>query len=427
MLALSLLAPASVCALLLVWFGPWSGNLRWTVTTIVLLSWLIGAFTLRERASRPLQTLANLVGAIGEGDFSIRARGADPNNDLGLAYFEVNALAQALRRQRLGSLEAEALLRRVIVEIDAAIFAFDADRRLRLVNRAGAALLDARPEPLIGRSAASLGLDACLTGDSPRMVEIAFPGKNSRWEIRRSSFRQEGRPHQLLVLNDVGAVLREQERQSWQQVIRVLSHEVNNSLAPIKSIAESLTQAMSRGTPQPPDMGDLQSGLGVIASRSESLRRFMSSYAQLARLPRPRLDRVAVAELAQRAAPLEQRLPVTVTGGPDVTVRADADQLEQVLINLLRNAADAALETAGGVRLGWRMEREQVAITVDDDGPGLPSTANLFVPFFTTKPNGTGIGLILSRQIVEAHGGTLTLANRPEGGCRAELRLMAGG
>ncbi len=396
---------------------------------IVGIAWLVGAVAIRERAARPLQTLANLVGAIGEGDFSIRARGADPDDDLGLAYYEVNALAQALRQQRLGSLEAEALLRRVIVEIDAAIFAFDAERRLRVVNRAGAALLDARPERLLGRTAESLGLDACLEGQSPRMVEIAFPGKSGRWEIRRSSFRQEGRPHQLLVLNDVGAVLREQERQSWQQVIRVLSHEVNNSLAPIKSIAESLTQAMNRGAGAAADPGDLQSGLGVIAARSESLRRFMSSYAQLARLPRPNLERIAVAELAERTAPLEQRLPVSVTGGPDVTVAADPDQLEQVLINLLRNAADAALETGGGVRLGWRTDRDQIVIAVEDDGPGLPSTTNLFVPFFTTKPSGTGIGLILSRQIVEAHGGTLALRNRPEGmGCRAELRLpMVGG
>ena len=387
-------------------------------------AWLIGALALRERAARPLQTLANLVGAIGEGDFSIRARGADPADDLGLAYHEVNALAQRLRRQRLGSMEAEALLRRVIVEIDAAIFAFDSDQKLRLVNRAGAAVLDASAERLQGRTAASLGLEQCLAGETPRVVELTLPGKAGRWEVRRSSFRQDGRPHQLLVLNDIGAALREQERQSWQQVIRVLSHEVNNSLAPIKSIAESLTGALGGGAGRQPDVGDLRSGLDVIAARSESLRRFMGSYAQLARLPRPRMETVSLSALAERTAPLEQRVRVEVTGGPDVTVTADPDQVEQVLINLLRNAADAAVETGGGVRLSWRIDRGAAVLAVEDDGAGLSSSANLFVPFFTTKQNGTGIGLVLSRQIAEAHGGTLTVENRPDArGCRAELRL----
>jgi nitrogen fixation/metabolism regulation signal transduction histidine kinase len=408
-----------VVAIVLLWTSQIDDRLRWTLAILMGLFLLGGAAAVRERVIRPVQTLSNLVGALGEGDFSIRARGANPDDDLGLAYYEVNALAEALRQQRLGSIEAGALLRRVIAEIDAAIFAFDGEWRLRLVNRAGARLLDAPVEKLLGRDASTLALAEYLDGEAPRIVDATFPGKSGRWEVRRGTFRQGGRPHLLLVLNDVGAVLREQERQAWQQVIRVLSHEVNNSLAPIKSIAESLTQGTAADASD-----DLRSGLAVIASRSEALRRFMSSYAKLARLPRPTLTPLEVGQLIERATRLETRVPIAVTPGPAARIHGDADQLEQVLINVLQNAADASAETGGGVRVTWRLERGNVAVVVEDDGPGLADMANLFVPFFTTKPEGSGIGLVLSRQIVEAHGGTLTLANRRDDrGCVVTLTV----
>jgi signal transduction histidine kinase len=133
-----------------------------------------------------------------------------------------------------------------------------------------------------------------------------------------------------------------------------------------------------------------------------------------------------VTQIVRRVAGLETRLRVEALPGPAVTLHADPDQLEQLLINLLHNAADAALETRGGVRIGWRLPRGERAVElfVEDDGPGLPNTTNLFVPFFTTKPQGSGIGLVLSRQIAEAHGGSLSLENRADGpGCRATLRL----
>jgi signal transduction histidine kinase len=231
---------------------------------------------------------------------------------------------------------------------------------------------------------------------------------------------------QLLVLTDVSRALRQQEREAWQRLIRVMGHELNNSLAPIRSIAGSLGSLMSR-TPRPSDWEqDARRGLEVIAARAESLSRFMDAYARLARLPAPRLGQMDLAPLVRRVAGLETRVPVTVDAGPEVTVSADADQIEQLLINLVRNAADAALETGGGVRVSWSRQGPAVDIVVEDDGPGLSSTANLFVPFFTTKPGGTGIGLVLSRQIAEAHGGTLLVRNRRGApGCEARLRLIA--
>jgi nitrogen fixation/metabolism regulation signal transduction histidine kinase len=419
--------PAVLVSEWLLWSGEHALRVRVTVSLLVLGAWLIGAALVRERVLRPLQTIANLLAALREGDYSIRARGASPADGLGLALLEVNMLSETLRSQRLHALEATALLRRVIEEIDVAVFAFDGGHRLRLVNRGGERLLGQPSERLLGLGADALGLASCLAGETPRTLEAAFPGGAGRWEVRGTTFRQDGLPHQLLVLSDLSRVLRAEERSAWQRLVRVLGHEINNSLAPIKSIAGSLRSLAERAA-RPRDWEqDLRSGLQVIEGRSESLARFMGAYAQLARLPQPRLAPVKVRAWVRGVAALETRLDVKVTEGPAVAVTADGDQLDQLLINLVRNAADAALETGGGVCVGWRVLAGVVEVTVDDEGPGLPDPGNLFVPFFTTKANGTGIGLVLSRQIAEAHGGTVVLEPRPNmRGARACLRLPLG-
>jgi signal transduction histidine kinase len=141
----------------------------------------------------------------------------------------------------------------------------------------------------------------------------------------------------------------------------------------------------------------------------------MASYARLARLPAPRLAPMQVGDWVRRVVGLETRLDVHIKAGPETVIRADGDQLDQLLINLVRNGVDAALETGGGVCVGWSRDADSVAVWVRDEGPGLADTTNLFVPFFTTKPHGSGIGLALSRQIVDAHGGFLSIENRRDG------------
>ena len=416
--------PGFLLGMILLWTGDFEPRTRWTLTLLVGCAWLGLAAALRERVIRPLQTLSNLLGALREGDFSLRARGSGSDDALGLALMEANALSETLREQRVGAMEATALLRKVMEEIDVAVFAFDGEAKLRLVNRAGERLLDQPRERILGAGAAGLGLAFCLEGDTPRTVDHTFPGGGGRWEVRRDPFRQGGLQHELLVISDVSRALREEERQAWQRLIRVLSHEINNSLAPIQSIAGTL-QGLAEREPPPPDLReDLRGGLAVIAGRARSLGRFMAEYARLARLPPPKREPLEVGELVRTSAGLETRIAVEVVPGGDAAIDADRDQLDQLLINLLRNAADAALETGGGVRAGWSRGGHGVEIWVEDDGPGLPETANLFVPFFTTKRNGTGIGLVLSRQIAENHGGTLTLENRPDArGCIARLTL----
>jgi nitrogen fixation/metabolism regulation signal transduction histidine kinase len=309
-------------------------------------------------------------------------------------------------------------------EIDVAVFTFDPKRRLRLVNRAGETLLGQPMDKLLGRTAGELTLGPCLEANEDEPLTLNFPGASGRWGIRRSTFREEGLPHELLVLTDLSRTLREEERRAWQRLVRVLGHEMNNSLAPIKSLAASL-ESLLRRDPLPPDWkDDASAGLNSIASRADSLSRFLQAYTRLTKLPPPQKQDVDLGKLVQRVVDLEPRLNVKVMPGPQTTIRADAAQIEQALINLVHNAVDAALETHGKVMIGWREKEDAVEIFVQDEGPGIMNPANLFVPFFTTKPDGSGIGLPLSRQIAEAHGGALALMNRESGkGAEALLRL----
>lgn len=424
---LALLAglPGAAVALIILWTGNYAARTQWTLSVIICGAWWGFTMAVRERVVFPLQTLSNLLAALREGDFSVRGRAPRPDDALGEVMREVNTLSGTLREQRLGALEATTLLRIVMREIDVAIFAFDERQRLRLVNRAGERLLAAPAGRLIGQYAADLRLAACLEGEPQGTFQAVFPGGAGRWGMRRSRIRERGLPLDLLVITDLTQALSEQELQAWQRLVRVLGHELNNSLAPIKSIAGTLESLLGR-EPLPEDWRqDMRRGLGVINSRSDSLTRFIGAYARLAKLPRPQLQPLDVAALVERAVSFETRVPVSIVAGPPVTVPGDPDQIEQVLINLLRNAADAS-QPGVAVQIGWRRDGAMVEIWIKDEGPGLSTTANLFVPFFTTKPGGSGIGLVLSRQIAEGHGGALTLENRSDrSGCAACLRLPA--
>ncbi len=424
LMALAAGLPAVLTCVILLALGGYSSREQWTLDLLVVIVWLGFSFAARGRVANPLRTVANLLEAMREGDYSIRARVDNPQEPMGEVMLQVNAMAATLRDQRLGALEATALLRKVMEEIDVAAFAFDPQQALRLVNRAGERLLAQPAERLLARDAASLGLAEYLYGESEQIVQRTFPGASGRWGIRRSQFREGGVRHQLLVVTDLTRPLREEELQAWQRIVRVIGHELNNSLTPIKSIAQSLEQLV-KNEPRPDDWSyDMSRGLNVIASRSESLSRFMSSYARLAKLPPPKFGPVEVNALLRRVTSLETRMQVFFEECPPLTIQGDADQLEQVLINLIRNAVDAAQETGGRVFVRHHQTRYAVEITVRDEGPGLANTANLFVPFFTTKRGGSGIGLVISRQVAEAHNGSLSLQNASDGpGCEAKLVL----
>ena len=427
-----------------------------SVLTIAGLAMLLAIAAFMDQVVRPLQTLANVVASLREEDYSFRARGAKQNDPFGDLAIEINALADLHQAQRLGALEAAALFRRVIAELDAPVLAFDQHQALRLMNPAAERLFQLNPARDLGRFATHLKLSGLLLQPDEGILQIdgqpdarqtdgqAPPARTAtRWMVRRSTFRQRGQPHTLLLLSDVSAALREEERVAWRRLIRVLGHEISNSLAPIKSIAGSLRSRLPQGDAVPTGTSsfpDFERGLSVIESRAESLNRFVQAYRQLAQLPAPMLRRVAVTPLLERVVNLETRLEVTIEADAlqlaGVQIAADPDQMEQLLINLLRNGVEAAFSagdesiTAGlpfdTPRVAIRVEQqgETLAILIEDNGPGITNPSNLFVPFYTTKKSGSGVGLVLARQIAEAHGGTLELHNRIDShGCQAELRI----
>jgi two-component system, NtrC family, nitrogen regulation sensor histidine kinase NtrY len=461
--ALFVALPGILVSGILIWREPWTTESKTALSVAVLIAWWILAMALHEQTVRPLQTLANVVASLREEDYSFRARGATTEDALGELSLEVNALADLLADQRIGAIEATALLRRVVEEIDAPLFAFDPDRVLRLVNPAGERLVQQAAIRILGRTADEIGLADCLNVTDEALVTLPASSSSGRWLVRQSKFREKGVPHTLVVLLDVSRALREEERSAWKKLIRVLGHELNNSLTPIKSIAGSLSARLREAGMNADQRLDFERGLEIIEARSASLNRFLQAYRALAQMPPPAIRRVALSPIVERVVFLETRLPITMLRGPDVTLMVDPDQIEQMLINLVRNAVEATLETGRArdsanasanvgvsanaaanhganthpdnstfsmdasqpqVMLSWKLEEPNVVLNIDDNGPGLLNPSNAFVPFYTTKPAGSGIGLALSRQIVEAHGGSIELANRNgSGGCRVRVLL----
>jgi nitrogen fixation/metabolism regulation signal transduction histidine kinase len=448
---------------ILLWLQDWSAAPK--LATLVLLFavyWLLIS-ALHEHVARPLQTLANVVAALREEDYSFRVRDAAANDAFGGLSAEVNELADLLSSQRSRAIEATALLRRVVKEIEAPLFAFDPGHVLVLVNPAGERLLQRGSAGLLGSTAEECGLSHLLIAANESVITLLPGGSSPRWLLRRSAFRQEGIPHTLIVLSNISRVLREQEQTAWQRLLRVLGHELNNSLTPIKSIAGTLRERVAGISLDSEQKQDFTRGLEIIESRAGSLNRFVEAYRHLAQMPRPTLRPTPLAPLLRRVALLEIRLPVTVAPGPEITLNMDTDQIEQMLINLVRNGAEAALEAACGnpssvagakvsasaspqgspspsqsvedshqaaspeVCLRWKSDGDHVIIEIEDNGPGLANPTNAFVPFYTTKAGGSGIGLVFSRQIAEAHGGTVELFNRDDKqGCRVQVLLPVG-
>jgi two-component system, NtrC family, nitrogen regulation sensor histidine kinase NtrY len=414
--------PATVISLWLAWTHAPTFELRFVFVGLLLIAWIAGAIVVRKRIVFPLQTLSNLIEAVRYGDYSLRGRRARRGDPLGEVVWEINQLGETLQQQRTASMEASALVQTVLEELETAVFAFDDGKHLRLANRAAAELLGRSNESLIGLTAGELGLGALL--ESAGVMSLSFGRRSGRFEVRQREFREAGVPHTLVVVSDLSRTLREEERRSWQRLIRVIGHEINNSLTPIKSLAGTLHDVLRKkaGAHEP----DLIEGLGLIGDRADSLSKFVATYSQLARLPPPSRQKISLNALLQRLVTLPAFAGATVAAQVEIETEADAGQLDQAVINLLKNAVEANGGDARDVRIELSRTRAAAVIEIRDSGAGIANPDNLFVPFFTTKPGGSGIGLALSRQIVEGHGGMLTLENRSDrSGCVARIVLPA--
>jgi len=390
---------------------------------VVLIGFWVGfAIAVHHATVEPLRSIANLLEALRGGDYAIRGRHGRKGDALGDIVLESNRLGATLRAQRFEALEASALLNKVLSEIDVAVLAFDGDDRIRLANRAAGELLRRHPDALVGRSAADTGFESLLEGEPVSNESHTFPGRAGRWQIMRETFREGGMLFRLLVVTDLSQALRDEERRAWRRLIRVIWHELNNSLAPIKSVIETSRDALAAGSPDKEEREELAHNLALVAERAESLRRFLSRYSELARLPEPTVADCNVGALLRQVAAVQPPGRVQQASAEGLTLRGDADQLQQALINLVRNAVEATPEGAAPVQLRAIRGTDSVVFEIEDSGPGVANPDNLFVPFFTTKPGGSGIGLVLARQVAEAHGGTLSLKNRDgTPGCIARL------
>ncbi len=392
---------------------------------VLILYSILLALLIRMAARDPFMSLANLVQSLRGGDYSQRiitnGRGGDP---VAMLEEEVNLLVDALRGNRLARMEDTFLLQNLIDKLDLAVAVFDGSGRLSMANPAFGRLQDRPISLLVGTSPQELGLAGALKVETESAHWMDFPGRSSRFLVHRTEFRQGGQPRVMILLSDLKNPLREEERTAWKRLIRVMGHELNNSLTPVISLAESLSARLEKLGMEGEDKTDFAEALSVIESRAVHLNHFMQDYSRLAKLPEPRREAVPVADLAQRVAQLENDPRLEVAGGPDCVLNVDPAQVENLLINVLKNALEAAGEGgAGKVSIGWKRGATEAILWIDDNGPGLSGTENLFVPFYSTKREGSGIGLVLSREIAEANGGNLSLANRPEGGCRATVVL----
>ena len=418
-----------VLCLILLWTNPYSLDHKIEGTVAMVILWAGLSFSVRNAVVTAIRVLSNVVSSLQEDDFSLRAPQAVPGDALGDLAIEINNLARALETERLGTLDVETLLRKVLAEVEAAIFTLAPDNRVKLLNRAAASFVGAAEERLVDRTAEELGITDLLVGPASETISRFSGGIEKRWIVRRTTFRQQGIPHRLILLSEASEALRAEERLAWQRLVRVLSHEINNSLAPIKSAARTLGRIMSNFKLPEDSRHTVELGLNIISTRAEALNRFLQSYARLAKLPPPVRRPVDLKALMERVAGLENRLPIFLGPGPQLEVDVDPDQLEQVLINLIKNGVDAVLARSDkysepAVHLEWTAAGKDLVIRILDKGIGLLDDSNLFVPFYTTKETGSGIGLVLSRQIIEAHGGRLMIRNRQDTtGCEVEIKI----
>ncbi|MES2605237.1 MAG: ATP-binding protein [Pseudomonadota bacterium] len=425
----------SVLGLTALWYLQVSPYL-WALAAVLLaLLTLFVTFSIWRNAGFQFRSLHNLLEAMVKGNYTLRGARGD-GGSYGKLVVVINELADTLHRQRLQSEEKQLLLLKVINQIDVAILAWDEENRIQLLNPAAAELLGIGGD-IAGVDMAALLPDSvafakAMQAGQAQLRDLELGNNYGRYVLFKERFIADGKTHHLLFMTNIASILRAEEKKVWQDLIRVLSHEINNSLAPLNSLSQSLGKQVQLREQDAVLAAELLKGLTIIEKRAAALTEFLQNYRKLASLPEPVLTPVDVKQLVTGVTGLFAEQPIRVSGLP-IVVPLDAAQMEQVLINLLKNAIEAnacaaATTKSGadaGIEITWYCEQRRLTLLVSDTGTGIASRQNLFTPFYTTKSNGSGTGLSLCRQIVEAHGGELHLANRKDrAGCIVSISLL---
>ena len=379
-----------------------------------------------QKSAYQFRSLSNLLEAMIQGDYTLRATSGGQEGALQELVVSINSLANRLSSQRTESIESQLLLKTVIQNIDVAIIAIDNESQLIFSNPAAEKLIDDKSKASMSALLAQIADRKTLVTGESLVAELSLGHTTGKYHIHVDSFRLDGEPQKILFITDVRDILRQEERNAWQSLVRVISHEINNSLAPIASISQTLSKLSQQLQIDNDSRSDLISGLGIIEQRARSLTHFIDSYRKLAKLPAPQMVATSLQEMLQKIIGLFEENLILIESSQDRVIAIDPVQMEQVFINLLKNACEAQSQSKSNqqIKISWREAASRLAIEILDNGVGLRNQENLFVPFYTTKKQGTGVGLLLCRQIIEAHGGSLILENREDNsGCRVKISL----
>ncbi|QDW67857.1 ATP-binding protein [Luteimonas granuli] len=408
---------------LALWLETWIRP-RWLALPVAVLLPLPLLLYHVRRLLRPARSLfralAGSVASYRDGDYSFGVSW-DGRGELAELVDAHRALGDTLRDQRQRLVQRELLLDTMVQNTPVAMLLVDPSGHVVLGNLAARKLLGdghrlegVAFDELLARAPEALRDAFARGGDG--MFTVGSEDDEDIYHLSRRLFRLNGRRHELVLLRQLTAELRRQEVQTWKKVIRVISHELNNSLAPIASLAHSGAELLKRGQYE-----RLPAALATIEERARHLEGFLRDYARFAKLPAPRLEAIEWQAFLER---LRSQVEFGIEGHVEGSVRADAAQLGQAMLNLLKNAHESGSEP-GGVRVSLRRLPEGWRIDVLDRGSGMNETvlSNALLPFYSTKRHGTGLGLALAREIAEAHGGRLALLNREGGGLCVSMVL----
>ena len=410
--------------LLVFWLNDYPFALSALLLVLLMTNLLYFAWSARQKVKNQINTTANLLESIQSNDYTLRGHlperfenGANGDTMANLTW-QINQLSDSLSQQRLQAKESQMLLGKVVNNIDIAIFAVNNSNTISMANNAFLKMLGKSQDEetfVLGKTIEQLDITHLVNAENDTTIENPTNMTQGRFLVYCDTFVEQSEQHRLFLLKDASKLLRREESEAWQKLIRVISHEINNSLAPISSMSESLKSLVHKEGRET----DIEDGLEIIQTRSTSLIKLLRGYQSLAKLPPPVPKQEDLKWIIEKICLLHQKIAIEFKQTSEVLVNVDRSQIEQVLINLVKNANESqrAIHTENNlpaIEIEITTTSDEAIINIKDQGTGIRNVENIFTPFYTTKSKGSGVGLLVSRQIVEAHGGTLQLQNRQD-------------